>query len=119
MKLDTHKHLWLLMQRISMRMFVTGSLVRRVYMVVCAVLSGVSMAVHLAIPFMNVRVLMLMKVFVRVDVSMRMRVPYHSVAMLVVMVMTMLVRMDMPVFVIPVHLSSITPLKISSGTKVM
>jgi hypothetical protein len=47
-----------------------GSLVRRVYMVVRAVPSRMSMTVHLAILIMNVRVLMLMKVFMRVDVSM-------------------------------------------------
>lgn len=47
-----------------------GVLVRRVHMVVRAVLSGVSMAVHLAIFTVNVRVLMLMKVLLRVHVSM-------------------------------------------------
>lgn len=47
-----------------------GDIVRRVHMVVRAVLSGVSMAVHLAILTMNVRVLVLMKVFMRVHVSM-------------------------------------------------
>lgn len=45
--------------------------------------------------------------------------PYHPVAMLVVMVMAMLVRMDMPVFVISIHHPSITLLKSSSGTKVL
>jgi hypothetical protein len=55
-----------------MRMFVVGDLMCCVYVVMRAVLAGMSMTVRLAILSMNVRVLVLMKVFVPVHMSMRM-----------------------------------------------
>jgi len=81
------------------------------HMVMLTVLSGVSMGVHQGILFVDVRVLVFMQVFVP------MRVFYYPMGMLVVMVMAVLVRMDMPVLGVTVHLPSLTLPECSSRTR--